>query len=376
MRGISKKMFISILTSVIVMVTMVATTFAWVGIFTYANIDSFQVNLKTSGLDSNYYLVISSTGKKGTYSDNVPTIEIMRQIVSEKYNGRYDNQSDEAIEKIYNQITIETSSAVISNENELKFSAVNYGNPELEIIESTGYFKFNIYLTIDTKEGITDETTGINANVYLDEIEKMITGTLHSGVMSNKNPFLDLPSSQINDVLKTIPQAFTINSKNASRVGISIYDPIPITEEYTQEKPNRTVIYYGGSKTPNYDESTNSYDLGGCLPEEQNLALKELLIIRPAYNIYNSKDLFYSSINKVIEREKNDLELKNENRTLWLKDYNKESNYFGVMNGVQTKMKMTVYLWFEGWDADCLRLIEKQPVTLNLSLTSSEIYSD
>ena len=42
MRGLSKKMFISILTSVIVFVTMVATTFAWVGIFTYANTENFS----------------------------------------------------------------------------------------------------------------------------------------------------------------------------------------------------------------------------------------------------------------------------------------------------------------------------------------------
>ena len=44
MRGVSKKMLISILTSVIVMVTMVATTFAWVGIFTYANTDNATSN--------------------------------------------------------------------------------------------------------------------------------------------------------------------------------------------------------------------------------------------------------------------------------------------------------------------------------------------
>ena len=84
MRGISKKMFISILTSVIVMVTMVATTFAWVGIFTYANTDNFSLNLKVSELDSNYYLVISSSGKKGTYSDEVELSDLQRQILKNK----------------------------------------------------------------------------------------------------------------------------------------------------------------------------------------------------------------------------------------------------------------------------------------------------
>ena len=50
MRKVNKKILISILTSVIVMITIVATTFAWVGIFTYANTDSFSINLKVSEL--------------------------------------------------------------------------------------------------------------------------------------------------------------------------------------------------------------------------------------------------------------------------------------------------------------------------------------
>ena len=40
------------------------------------------------------------------------------------------------------------------------------------------------------------------------------------------------------------------------------------------------------------------------------------------------------------------------------------------MDGVQTKMKISVYLWFEGWDADCLKAIVRRPVTLNLTFTS------
>ena len=85
MRGVSKKMFISILTSVIVFVTMVATTFAWVGIFTYASTDSFNLNLKVSDLDSNYFLVISSSGKRGTFSDEVDPFDLKKQIMTNKF---------------------------------------------------------------------------------------------------------------------------------------------------------------------------------------------------------------------------------------------------------------------------------------------------
>ncbi len=79
MRGVSKKMLISILTSVIVMVTMVATTFAWVGIFTYANTETFALNLKTQDLDVNYYLTISATGKSDSFSDEADMTEIQKK---------------------------------------------------------------------------------------------------------------------------------------------------------------------------------------------------------------------------------------------------------------------------------------------------------
>ena len=81
MRKVNKKILISILTSVIVMITIVATTFAWVGIFTYANIDNFSINLKISELDANYFLTISATGEKGSFSDEADSKEIKKQVL-------------------------------------------------------------------------------------------------------------------------------------------------------------------------------------------------------------------------------------------------------------------------------------------------------
>ena len=81
MRNFNKKMLISILTSVVVLITIVATTFAWVGIFTYANTDNFDFNLRVSELDVNYFLQISATGEEGSFGDEADSIEIKRQIV-------------------------------------------------------------------------------------------------------------------------------------------------------------------------------------------------------------------------------------------------------------------------------------------------------
>jgi len=80
MRGLSKKMLISILTSVIVFVTMVATTFAWVGIFTYSNTEIIQLNLKVNK-SSNYYLTICSEDSvnKLDYDEEIPLNDLKKK---------------------------------------------------------------------------------------------------------------------------------------------------------------------------------------------------------------------------------------------------------------------------------------------------------
>ena len=48
------------------------------------------------------------------------------------------------------------------------------------------------------------------------------------------------------------------------------------------------------------------------------------------------------------------------------------TNYLGVQNGVQTKMKVSVYFWYEGFDADCLHLIDLRPTSLGIVLVSDK----
>jgi len=367
MRGVSKKMLISILTSVIVFVTMVATTFAWVGIFTYANTDSFKINLKISELNSNYFLTISSNGKKGSFSDSVPTIDVERQIINNYYNNNYDNLSNSAAKQMFDKISLAPVSTTISDSNNFSsFEEVNYNSGALDLIESKDYYKFDLYLSVDTKEGITADTTGIKASVLLSNIEETLIGTINSDKFIDDNPFKGKPSNPIVDLLKTIPTEFKVDSKNACRIGMSIYDPINIEDEYMgNENPVMSFIYQGGNQLPSYDDITKVYDLGGCLPEDQNTALLELKKIRPDYSM-STKDLYYSKLNEAINR--NDLTLTKDNEMIWNRF--EHSKYLGCMNGIQTKMKLSIYFWFEGWDADCLKHIQLQPVTLNLTFSS------
>ena len=242
------------------------------------------------------------------------------------------------------------------------------------------YYSFDLYLSVDAKEGIDLNYTEINSNVFLSHIEESITGTINKYKLINDNYFdeLVLPSSsdqlynRIN-LLKNMPQSIKIDSKNAARFAFEFYNPIDINTEYTDSmKPIKTMIYQGVTQEPNYDESSEVYCLGGNLPEDYNTALKDLLSVRPTYvgtPGYYSRELYLNSIEKACAR--NDLELIEENNRLWTKSNNIDNNPFlGVHAGVQTKLRIKVYFWFEGWDSDCIKGIDKMTTSLNLIFTS------
>ena len=144
--------------------------------------------------------------------------------------------------------------------------------------------------------------------------------------------------------------------------------------------PLKTVIYHGGEKNPTI--SNDVYDLGGNLPEDSNTALKELLVLRPDYKngMYTNRNRdFEDALQYAIESGSTNLSLTENNSKLWTKpestiisyeDGKTKYNYLGVKDGIQTKMKLSVYFWFEGWDADCLSGINEKPVALNLTFTA------
>ena len=390
MRKVNKKILISILTSVIVMITIVATTFAWVGIFTYASTDSFSINLKVSELDASYFLTISATGEKGSFSDEASQLDIKKQILININNwdsDYFDRIDDDEIDALYERYCITTPSTPIldTNGNIDEFYSIYNKNSEYysKFNPTNAYIKFDVYLSVDTKEGLkVDPETGlipdsvqINSNVLITELENTLVGTLCKQKLTNLNPYKDMELPSTYSALKQLPnkEHFNMNSANSTRFALCMYNPIDINNSYDgTEAPAKTLIYHGGEQLPNLDGDV--FDLGGILPEEYNTALRELLIIRPNYKngiISTSNQLYESDLAKAIERGQSDLDLVEENSKLWDKPTNVDANpYLGVHNGIQTKQKITVYFWFEGWDSDCVIGINEKPVTLNLTFTA------
>lgn len=382
MRNITKKMMISILTTVIILITMVATTYAWVGIFTYSSTGDFNLNLKVEDLDQDYFLTISNTGEINTFSDSTSDIEIKRQILmNRQIKSDYidlETADEETIEYLFehNNVLEPVTTNIINNSLD-SFKTVNISNTwKFEMIESNAYYKMDVYLSVDTKEGI-QETTEVNSDVYISDIESTLSGLIGNFKFFNGNPFYELPSNSMSDVLISIPKYdyFNVNSANATRFALSIYNPIPIENSYNNsDLPVKTIIYQGGKQTPSYDSETDTFDLGGNLPEDYNSALQEILDIRINYNKHpNPKfnEYYRDCLNIAVERGRNDLELCKENSLVWdSPDSIENESYLGIYKGIQTKMKITIYFWFEGWDADCLEGITQLPVNFDLKFTA------
>lgn len=366
MRSITKKIILSVLTSLVVFLTMFATTYAWVGIFTYSSTNSFDLNLKVEDLNNEYFLTISDTGERNSFGEEVSLDVIQKQIMT-NLGISYDmiNSSDpDAVNKFFSDKTklAPVTPRLDSNKNINYFEEIyNLSSGPIGFSETNKYYKFDIYLSVDTKEGI-QSNTNISASVALSDIGNSLVGTITPYILNNGNTILSnnfKPSDfDINryPVLKDLPNVFSIDSSSSARFALEIYEPIDVDSTYTNETPLKTMIYQGGTKEPTLINDV--YSLGGILPEEYNLSIQEM-------NKMFNRDL---TIPEDI-KNREELELIDDNRKIYLaEDYLEYC--FGVKDGNQTKIKISVYFWFEGWDADCIIAIEKKNVSLSLAFTA------
>ena len=393
MKKYKKKIILMSLSFVLVFITMIATTFAWIGIFTYANTNKFDINLKVLDFDADYYLVISPTGEVGSFYDEVKSVDLKKQVLINRGKDISKLTNDDAISLAYEK---ETSSLVpvttLPNANN---SLKNFKRMDMTGINSTynpatekiipGFVEgienciwFDLYFTVDTKEGISSMSE-INSPIFLTALEDTIVGSLKSHTLlmydsHTENDFKTIDYNQLGTlpylnyvpILKDIANSrkININSKNAVRFGFDLYEPIPIDEEYddTNEIVDN-VIYSLGSKYPKYNSEDNSYDLGDNLPTIYNTAAQELMNTKTYYEIEVPEEYV----------NRGDINLDYNNNLVWKSatDLSSPNNYLGVHNGVQTKMRLRTYLWFEGWDADCILGINNSEIELNLTFAAA-----
>ena len=376
-----KKLYISVLTSILVLLTTVATTFAWVGVFANSTFENFTLKIEDSRLDE-YNVEVSLDGIN--FSSEINFNDLKKQILLNwgYSEGQLYNQS--RIDALFNALNQDQATTIPNIEDGKIKSFGVFRNLDGDI--TSKFFKFDFY--ISSKKVIdVNSSSSFNLDVYLNN--GMLTGTVKSYTLMNSFTFPDsfVNPYLINDELK-IPTGFIpieggrkienakVDSSYASRLGFEKFEVVDKghPEQYTDASvPNSAVIYQVGSNYPIENQTTGVQCFGGILPDDYNIAV----------GYYNSTEYMYYShkiksvsipteiLNtRAVDGATPDLILSSSNNHLI------DSTNPNEQIGVDQMMKLRCYFWFEGWDADCFPVINFSKVFINigLSMVNEEVF--
>lgn len=350
MQKIVRKVYLSIMVSVVCMITLVTVTFAWVGFLDFTKFDNFDINLNVEELEE-YGIEISLTGEEGSFGTSVNPLELKR-IILKNYSSTLDvdNMTDEQIQSRFSTVSLKQCTVKPNADN----SFPDFLDMHNKV--TTKYFKFDLYLS-SYKAYESDETSDFLMDVFL-------SGNLLEGTKDTRNLVNDFtyPSDFVNNVINgiqantNISKNITVDSSSACRVAIQKYSVVnkyDVSAYSSNTKINDLIIYQGGTAKPTYDPISDIYSFGGIMPENSNVAVYDYgiktntLITVPTWAI-NRGDIEYNKDNnQIIDSSKNEEKI-----------------------GIDQMIKMTIYFWFEGWDADCFDVIDRNPVTLNLNFST------
>ena len=346
------------------LLTMVATTFAWVGITSNSVFDDFSLNLKTDNDTGNYGIQLSLTGVPGTFSDSIDGISVRRQIL--KNTGRYneynlDIASDDLINALFSKFEMGqcTPKKTVWTPNLFSSNEVQLFENVLDGATTNFFIYFDVYASLYVAKATADSSASTTP----------ISLFLRDGILSSNevgswklhNPYT-YPTTpiMIGGVAysspfagQTIQNKVRVNPASAARVCIQRFQPIDLYYGGTSETTGYTIYKYDDD-IPYYDNTNDIYSFGGILPTEHNMAQQQFRMIQPDVNTpevpewqINRGDVKYEDVGDV-------------GRLVYPED--------GLTVG--KKIKFRVYFWFEGWDADCFEVIDRRSVNVNLAFSN------
>ena len=366
-----KKLYISVLTSILVLLTTVATTFAWVGVFANSTFESFDVIIKASALEE-YGIVISATGEEGTFSDSISSTSIKRQILANW--GYHDSEvmDDNRVNNLFSSLNMHqcTNTPVVNGNKIQKLGQFK----TIEGNDTRQYYKFDIYIS-STRFYEKSSSSSFLLDAYLNPgllqaktKQYRLLGTVPFP-SSYVSPLTDLPNG-----IRAInggEEFLEVNSNvaSAARVAFEKYEVVErgVPSLYEGKEPISTIIYSGDSYNyPTYNEISNLHEFGGILPDAYNFAA----LYYNYYDFVNAKN----GVNRVsipselysirgVESETADRTLHSTTNHLIDSQNNDEKI------GLSTMMKVSISFWIEGWDADCYSVLDRNPITLSVSLS-------
>jgi len=369
-----KKLYISILTSILVLLTTLATTFAWVGVFANSTFEMFEFNIKASDLIE-YGIEISATGEEGTFSDTIDSKDIKKQILLNWGYSNEDLYSNDIIDTLFQKLSLaQCTNLPILNGTKIKKLGTFvdlYGD------ETKEYFKFDIYVGV--RKNYDGQISNYKLNTYVGD--GLLIGTAKSRLLLNPYTFKD---DFVNPLLSvSLPENITpvvagtridkpkVNSASGSRIAFEKYKVVDRghASEYTDSDEPLSAIIYSGDKYnyPTYNTLTNTYEFGGILPDEYNLSTAYFNSSEWKWALHGLNHLeLPDDLNSIrgVESETADKILSSQTNQII------DSSNPNEQIGVTQMMKITVSFWIEGWDADCFTVLNNSPIRININLST------
>ncbi|MDE6013967.1 MAG: hypothetical protein K2G50_03365, partial [Anaeroplasmataceae bacterium] len=200
MKQMIRKTYLSIFTSILVLIVSITTTYAWAGILSYSSTEQFTINLEKIE-HSDYSLLISLDGVH--FSEGISMVQLRRTILS-NMDVDCSNLSDTVVNDVFSKLVMNPVS-MQQNGNEIgpfvcleditgvsKFNYASVVNESEKAKKS--YFNFDLYLSFDytgSKEFVSEEVINDSQSVMLSNISNLLVGPTKGIQLSRPYQFQD-----------------------------------------------------------------------------------------------------------------------------------------------------------------------------------------
>lgn len=357
MHVIMRKLYMSILASMLVLITTVVTTYAWAGIQDRATTEKFHINLDKNP-EADYSLQISLDGIN--FSEFLSSIDIKRSILKNmEYSSEIDDLDDDNIVEIFEDLRLHSvSTQRKGNElgsfvylEDIKEPGYQYDfYAEESLTAKRSHFEFDLYLSYKYKDD-SQGATVINKkhSIYLANTNQILTGEDKTVSLSNPFQFKNhFPGIIFNSV--------TVNSASAARVAMFIYPTVDKgnVRDYDGVFAKSLTIYQGGTSTPSF--YNGAYSFGGLLTAEDNIGFLQ-------YNELHRPIISDQLLDNFIINRGDEIPLASVSDKWIITEDD------GLT--VEKMIKIKIIMWVEGFDADCFKVISNLPIDLNLTFANT-----
>ncbi len=361
-----RKIYFSLFLSLIVVMTTVTVTFAFITTNRNVYVDKFNMSIGGTGKDNSKKsgLVLSIDGVN--FDTDLNSLDIKKAILLKKGYSQAISMNEEQINSLYSNYS---GLLNLTPTNYLNLNEGFHGLVDTKIT-NYGYISFDLYVS----------TT--NANYSNQQYLSLYFADENMSNCESIDSDMLIDVDAIHPTLNKIPDTIKVNPQNAARLGIVTYQ--------TQEKGNASIsTQQVSSKIYRFDDNECSvtsdglYNFGGITPKfytnENNVTYQLDPNKDNDKELYNSSDSYVFNYMQKYYNTIMNLKIKDEafeSEELKYRDTYDQYIYNSCIFDTSMKLthdkmvKLTVYLWIEGWDSDCFNTILTSTLDFDLKFTT------